>query len=590
MRLPGRFFLFRIVLIIFWLIIFSATARSEPLSLEVTGITGELLENVRAALTLPTDLAKADGTVERHWLTRFVGQVPDKVGKALEPFGYFATITSTQLENQRKNQWLLKVKVLRGEPVRVTSLRVVVTGAGAEEKRLQRLVAEFPLREGDILRQDHYERAKGELKASALDLGYLQADFPRHVIRVDRGRRSAEIELELATGPRLRFGKTLIHGAPDFPEWFLLQHLAYAEGDFFSHDKLGQTQFNFLDSDRFRDVLLTPLEELTDEEMVPVSVQLTPRTRHRLRPGVGFGTDTGARLSLRYRDNNAFHRAHLLDADLLLAERRQSLVASYVMPNRGHLESRTEFSVGYQAEDVETYESSSLFAEARQVWGLGQGYLGSVYLRLLQEDYRIADEDRRSRLTIPGLRLSRRQYSDPIRPRRGSSFALEARGAHRWLASDISLLQFLVSGNVLLELPGRWTLFARTEGGTTLQDEPLADVPTSLRFFAGGDQSVRGYAYQSLGPQDANGDVIGGKHLGVASLELERAFLTNWGASAFYDAGNAFNNLSDIDWAQGAGLGVRYYTPVGPIKVDLARQIGEPNPSWRLHVSVGFAW
>ena len=188
------------MLIIFWLMFFSATARSEPLSLEITGITGELLENVRAALTLPTDLAKAEGTVERHWLTRFVGQVPDKVGKALEPFGYFATITSTQLENQRKNQCLLKVEVLRGEPVRVTSLRLVVIGAGTGEKQLERLVAEFPLREGDILRQDHYERAKGELKASALDLGYLQADFTRHVIRVDRGRRSAEIELELATG------------------------------------------------------------------------------------------------------------------------------------------------------------------------------------------------------------------------------------------------------------------------------------------------------------------------------------------------------------------------------------------------------
>lgn len=569
---------------------FSATARSEPLTLEIAGVSDELLENVRAALTLPTDLAKADGTVERHWLTRFVGQVPDKVGKALEPFGYFNTITSTQLENQRNNQWLVKVKVLRGEPVRVTSRQVAVTGPGSGEKQLVQLVAEFTPRKGDVLRQDFYENAKGELKASAIDLGYLRADFSRHVIRVDRDHRSAEIDLELVTGPRLRFGKTLIHGAPDFPEWFLLQHLAYAEGDYFSHDALGKSQSNFLDSDRFRDVLLTPLEELSDEEMVPVSVQLTPRTRNRLRPGVGFGTDTGARLSLRYRDNNSFHRAHLFDADLLLAERRQSLVAGYVMPNRGHLESRTEFSVGYQAEDVETYESSSLFAEARQVWGLGRGYLGSVYLRLLQEDYQIADEDRRSRLTIPGLRLSRRQYSDPIRPRRGSSFALEARGAHRWLASDISLLQFLASGNILLELPGRWTLFARTEGGTTLQDKPLQDVPTSLRFFAGGDQSVRGYAYQSLGPRDDNGDVIGGKHLGVASLELERAFLTNWGASAFYDAGNAFNNLSDIDWAQGAGLGVRYYTPVGPIKVDLARQIGEPNPSWRLHVSVGFAW
>jgi translocation and assembly module TamA len=118
--------------------------------------------------------------------------------------------------------------------------------------------------------------------------------------------------------------------------------------------------------------------------------------------------------------------------------------------------------------------------------------------------------------------------------------------------------------------------------------DPLQDIPPSLRFFAGGDRSVRGYAYQSLGPRDAVGLVVGGKHLLTGSIELERALFTKWGVSAFYDAGNAFNSFSDIRIFQGAGVGVHYYTPVGGINLYLARQIWVDNPAWRVEFNVGF--
>ncbi len=319
-------------------------------------------------------------------------------------------------------------------------------------------------------------------------------------------------------------------------------------------------------------------------------MQLVPSVRRRLRPGLGYGTDTGARFSLRYKDVNLFHRAHLFETDLLLAQWRQSLVSTYTIPAAKNLESQTSFRLGYKAEDVVTYETRSLFAEAEQVWGFGKGRVGSVFLRLLQEDYIVGQEDNRSRMVIPGIRFSRRRYKDPVRPQSGYSFSLETRGAQRNLGSDISLLQVLASGNTMIKLPARFFIFARVEGATTFQDEPFAEVPASLRFFAGGDQSVRGYRYQSLGPKDDFGETIGGKHLAVGSIELENKFLDSWGVACFYDAGNAFNSLSSTEMAQGAGIGVRYYTQVGPVKVDVARQIGEEDPAWRLHLSVGFGW
>jgi translocation and assembly module TamA len=189
---------------------------------------------------------------------------------------------------------------------------------------------------------------------------------------------------------------------------------------------------------------------------------------------------------------------------------------------------------------------------------------------------------------MPGLRFSQRRIDDLIRPHKGFRYNLETRGSGRTLGAETNFLQFLGSGNLLIPLTARLSLIPRVQLGVTWQKDPLTDIPPSLRFYAGGDNSVRGYAYQSLGPKDANGNVIGGKNLLVGSLELEYAVTKNWSMAFFYDAGNAFNNFEDLTWPQSAGLGVRYYTPVGPIRVDLARQINVENPGFRLHVGIGF--
>ncbi|MFO7983729.1 MAG: autotransporter assembly complex family protein [Desulfuromonadales bacterium] len=561
----------------------------ETVQLVVSGLEGDPLKNVEAALTVPTGLVR-EGVPNLRWLRRFEKQTPKKVAAALAPFGYYGAEVTTRLEKKEGDRYRLEVKVDPGDPVRVHDRHLEIEGSGADAEELRRLIGEFPLSTDDILRHDLYEEGKAALKARALDLGYLDADFSRHVIRVNRAELRADIELVLDTGPLYRFGDVLIHGAPDYPERFLRRYQGFKKGDDFSYARLGKTQFNFLDSDRFRDVIVTPQKELGEEREVPVDIKLVPSARQRLRPGVGYGTDTGARLSLKYKDVNLFHLGHELKADLLLAERRQSLVGSYTMPAYRKIDSFTVFRVGYEREDIDTFESESLSAEVERVRGFGKGRLGSVYLRLLQESSTIGTEKNSARMVLPGVRFSRRRYDDPVRPTGGNFFSLESRGGHQALGSDSGLLQFLATGNALVSLPGRFSVFTRIEGATSLQNEPLRELPVSLRFFAGGDQSVRGYSYKSLGPEDENGDVIGGKHLVVGSIELERAIGENWGIATFYDTGNAFNSFSSLQLFQGVGLGVRRYTVVGPIKVDVARQIGVSDPSYRLHVSIGFGW
>jgi translocation and assembly module TamA len=152
----------------------------------------------------------------------------------------------------------------------------------------------------------------------------------------------------------------------------------------------------------------------------------------------------------------------------------------------------------------------------------------------------------------------------------------------------LGLLQIISQGSHILPLPWRLSLHSRVKAGVTLLSDPLSDLPPSLRFFAGGDQSVRGYTYQSLGPVDANGQVEGGKHLFEGSVELERALSQDWGVSLFYDAGNAFNSFDKIHLAQSTGVGLHYYTPVGALNLSLARQVGVEDPGLRITFTVGF--
>jgi translocation and assembly module TamA len=189
---------------------------------------------------------------------------------------------------------------------------------------------------------------------------------------------------------------------------------------------------------------------------------------------------------------------------------------------------------------------------------------------------------------MPGLRYSEDRYDNLIRPTRGYRFSLETRGTHQYIGSSTGLLQFLAEGGVLIPMPWRLSLQVRGKTGITALKDSLSDLPPTLRFFAGGDQSVRGYSYQSLGPRADNGDVVGGTHLLFGSIELERALFKDWGVSIFYDAGNAFDTFQDMRLAEGAGAGLHYYTPVGSLNLYLARQIGVSKPSFHIHFTVGF--
>ena len=562
---------------------------ADPVRIEVDGVEGEAENNVRLALALPYGMVRK-GKVDRLWLERFAQQAREKARVALEPYGYYNAQVAVTVREPEPGDYRLAVNIIPGEPVRITEVEVTLQGAGADDKELRRLQRAFPLERGDVLLQPLYEQAKGELKSHATELGYLDADFPRREIRIAPGAATARILLTFDTGPRYYFNGVTIEGADEYPDDFLKRYLAFRQGDVFSFAKLAETQMNLTNSERFKEVVVTPEQEKATEQHVPVLVRLTSVPRHTVRTGVGYGTDTGPRFSVRYRDLNLFEEGHDLDMSLYIAQRLQGYAARYVRPSKKDMKSNTSVQLNLQREDITTYQSTYLGLELARNRSLGKGELGTAYVRFQQENFTIGEDSSGSTLILPGFRFTKERFDNLVRPSRGYRYMLDLRGTHPILLSDSALVQFIAEGNHLLPLPWRLSLQSRAKFGATLLNDPLAEIPPSIRFFAGGDQSVRGYGYQRLGPRNEEGDVVGGKQLLFGSLELERALYEDWGVSLFYDVGNAFNDFNDkaLSLFHSVGFGIHYYTVVGGLNLYFAKPLDESGENFRIHFTVGF--
>jgi translocation and assembly module TamA len=469
-------------------------------------------------------------------------------------------------------------------------LTVNLAGEGCQEESLRSKVREFPLKQGDPLDHQLYEQGKLALRLEASNLGYLENTFSAHVIRIDPEEDFADIELILDTGPRFYFGETsFAEESGRFPEEFLRRFLTYKAGEVFSHKELHRSRLNFYTADRFDEVLMVPLLDEVVDRHVPVSVKLVPGKQRRLRPGIGYGTNTGARISLNYRNMMPGEKPHAHLFDLSLAEKTQFFETSYTIPQDGSVDNNLIGTVGLRQEDLDTYTTQMLYVEGQQTYSLGQGRIGSLFLRYLYEDSDVGSEGNNlAKLLIPGVRYYQRDYDDPLNPRSGYQFRVELRGSYDLLLSDLTIGQVIAAGSFMLPLSRDLTLHSRVEAATTVKNDEFSQVPPSMRFFVGGDNSVRGYAYKSRGPEDESGDVIGGDSLLAGSLEAEYALNERWGLALFYDTGSAFNVSEKMEFIQGAGIGIRRYTQVGPIKFDLATRINDSNNGVRIHFSVGF--
>lgn len=567
-------------------ILVSAPAQADTVTVVIEGVDGRIEDNVRTFLSIA---AEPEAPRDARRIRRLHARASGEIESALQPFGYYRPAIDAQLRADG-DHWTARYHIDRGPATRITDLVLRATGEGATQREIERAIAESELAEGDRLVHSRYKATKNALIQAAHDTGYLDAAYQRAQIRVHPEEARAEVILVLATGPRYYFGEVSIE-QDILSDAFVRRYLGFQPGDPFDTDRLTDLQLALSDTGYFSQIEIEADRDRLGEAAadpsprLPVVIRAKPRKPRKYTASVGYGTDTGPRVGLGAEFRRLNRRGHTFRTDLRLSEIEQVVSARYSIPIDNVVSDRLAFGATAKQEELGDAVSDSYALSATRADGWRYGRR-RFYLNLERENFDFGGPGRTSNLLYPGVTLSFQRADDALRTRRGISVSADLHGGSDALVSSTNFVQAALTGKAVAPLADDVRLLVRSELGATETDD-FAALPPSQRFFAGGDRSVRGYGYQEIGPENAAGDDIGGQYLATASVEAEYLFYGDFGAAVFFDAGDAARDVGKLDARRGVGLGFRWLSPVGTVRLDLAHPLDDPDSEFRIHFSLG---
>lgn len=551
-------------------------AAAQTPAIRIEGAGEALADNIRAHLNISEE--RCDAPVRR--LNRLLPRVRRNVERAAQALGYYHMEQSLQFSSGEEC-WDLSIEVTPGEPVTVETVDISVP----EDLRelFQEAMQSAAIRPGSTLNHGAYERLKTSLTTVAIENGFFDARFNRSQLNIDAVANTAEIILDFEPGERYRFGEVEIGETEALSEAFIERFIPFEPDDPYSADQLATLRENLNGSQYFQQVTVSPQLSRATNRRVPVSITMTPRARRSYTAGAGVSTDAGPRVRLAYEDRYINRRGHRLNADLTVSTQRQEPSVSYIIPLQNPARDSLRLSGGFQREEADSYSANAYRVGISHRHTFDNNWTQTVFTNFQHERAVVGGEKEQTNTTVSGINWGRTRADDPIYPQRGWRVFGQISGAHESLVSDTTFLQLHTSVKYIRPLgPGR--LLLRGEAATTRVDD-TSELPVSERFFTGGDQSVRGHAWNSLGARDEEGNVVGGRHLLVGSVEFDFPVRESWNAAVFYDAGNSFDDFDTMTLRDSVGVGIRWLSPIGAIRADVARTLDDG--SFRFHLTMG---
>ena len=504
--------------------------------------------------------------------------------QAAQALGYYkARITSQVIEQDPP---LLQLNVERGEPVRLRDVVIRIEGAAASQESF-RLPASEDLVSGAQLNHGSYEKAKSAIQSQASRYGYFEGAFSAQELIIDPDLGVADIALVYQSGPRYRFGDISFDARIPLDRELLERMLPFGPDTPYDSEHIAELYHALQSSGYFSSVRIDADPSVAVNAIVPLSVKLDMRMPRSLNLGAGFSTDVGPRLRAAWTKHWANRYGHSYGYEAELSAPRQNVGLFYDVPGEKPLTDKTRYAAGYQYDEIADTDALSRLLKVGPEWHyrLANGWQRVLSVKWQHESYRLGDDTGVSTLLMPGVNYSILQSDNKMDPTHGYSIAFELSAAKEGLLSDADVLHTSVFAKGLRTYNKRHRLLARIQAGATFSGG-YSKVPPSLRYFAGGDQSVRGYDYQALSPHNNRDDRIGGRYLAAGSMEYQYEFKPKWRAAMFIDKGGAFDALNLASLKTGVGVGLRWVSPVGPIRVDLANGLDEEG-GFRVHFSMG---
>ncbi|MYM21151.1 BamA/TamA family outer membrane protein [Duganella sp. FT135W] len=557
--------------------------------------------DVRELLEHNLDLVRFRGNdrIDREQLQRLVRVAPEQIRTLVATDGYYSPVISARLDRETGVP-LVQVKAEPGEPVRVGEIDLELQGFAANPE-VNALKDTWTLKKGRVFRQDEWESAKRTLLRSVVQTRYPRAQLVDSQATVDPEARLANLHVVIDSGPEMRFGELRIEGLKRYPESVVRNLNQIHSGDYYSEAALQSYQSRLQDTGYFASVEVSgDMSAILSEQLdaasmtpeqnaaatmapLPLLVRVVENKRKNVSAGVGYSTNTGNRASLTYDDLSVFGLR--MKSALTLETKKQTASSNFYFPitPEGYNDS---IGASFERSDISGEVTSVASIAGKRTWGTPL-LERNLTLELLTETKSIGGIPSSQSKSLPlTYGVTWRKLDNLLFPTKGYALNAQLGGALLPILTDEAFVRGYLRGVAYLPLGSSSNAIFRGEAGA-LASRDKSGVPAVYLFRAGGDQSVRGYAYQELGVP-VNGATTGGRYLATASAEYQYWFKPAYGAAIFYDAGNAGDTFSSLHPKSGYGVGARWKSPVGPINVDIA--YGHAVQKYRLHFSLGFTF
>ena len=543
----------------------------------ITGVQDPALKNAQAAIAASTQtLLGYNATPDAAALQRLITQNVHTLYVALQPFGYFSPSIHYTV-NKSKFPWRVQYQINPGPTLRIDTLRVAVTGPGQDDPAFTHLLDKFPLKSGDVFTAESYTKARELLFDTANNNGYLQAKLEEHRVDINLRTYTCSITLTLSTGKRFYYGPvSFSHSA--LSNSFLQRYVDFSTGDPFSSSQVLALQQNLSSAGYFQQVSVQPQVAHADNQHVPILVNLVPSKLNRYILSGGYGTDTGYRAGVGWQWRRINSQGHYLSTQVDVSQIGNSWTTSYNIPGANPITELYSISANVASYQT-TAGDSNLQSYGFQYSNTKDSWQSTAGLSYQYEKYTVTSTNTQqsAHLLMPSVTWMYLFSDDPLHPTRGVRFSTNIRGAAEMLVSDTDFAQTQIQLNALMPLNHDNRFLLRNEVGATTTDN-YDQLPLSLRFTAGGAQSVRGYGYQSLGPA---------QFLLVNSVEYQYRVHGNWFAGIFNDNGNAFDQWNAPMLQSAAGIAGIWQSPLGVMELSIARSTTQPSLGLAVQFSMG---
>jgi translocation and assembly module TamA len=512
-----------------------------------------------------------------------------------------ANAAGRRRERRPADHMTVTVTVSPGEPVRVRQADIHIDGQGHDDRYLARDLKDFAPGVGEVFDHQTYEASKLRIVRRLAERGYLDADFQQRRVAITRAEHAADIELSWVSGIRYDMGPTIFH--QDYFRPGLLDQLVYWEqGSYYHQGKLDRLRQSLVALDYFSSIGIAPNPDAAVDGRVPIEVnlKLAPRTIYQY--GVSYGTEYGAGFLAGVERRYLNRRGHKLKTLLDYAQNRKALTTSYRIPAFAWLDGWYTFAAQLYDEQTDYIDTRRVELIASRSGQLDEHWTLTASVHALRERwlFQLADEDgdgaeaaapyRYATYVYPQLEAQYVNVDDRTFPRSGVNADMALRGGLNGAGSDTDFGQIHLAGRWYKGLGENDRLIVRGEVGYTSAASQDA-LPPSLRFYAGGENSIRGYQYREVGPRvrTTGGQYsVGGNKLVTGSVEYEHYYKGGpFGGAIFVDSGSAYNDSPDF--RTGVGIGVRYRSPIGPVRVDIAHGLDDADSVVQLYLSIGAA-